>query len=258
MILIDIIVSFYFPKGNFIDLSQNRQIRKAQPILHPGQYYSVFCLHTLWEHARVKKLIGDQDKDAKYFSIVRDPVDLFVSFWDYYGYSAAFKMDLDTFATKNIAAYNRNQTLLDSQKIFKHTYSMLIDFGLPRSRLTDESAVAAKIAQIEVDFDLIMVTEQFDESLVLLRELLCWDWGDMTYFKLNSWQDTERSKLSFEGRASLKTWLWADYMLYQHFKKRFDKAVRTYNGNMEKDLNFLRSMNKVTQEYCVEVSVMFY
>ena len=258
MILIDIIVSSYFHKGNFIDLSQNRQKWRAQPILHPGQYYSVFCLHTLWEHARVKKLIGDQDRDAKYFSIVREPVDLFVSFWDYYGYSAAFKMDLDTFATENIAAYNRNQTLLDSQKKFKHNYNMLIDFGLTGGSLRDESAVAAKIAQIEADFDLIMVTEQFDESLVLLRDLLCWDWGDMTYFKLNSWQDTERSKLSSEGRASLKTWLWGDYMLYQHFKKLFDKAVRKYDGNMEKDLNLLRSMNKVIQEYCVKVSLMFY
>ena len=135
---------------------------------------------------------------------------------------------------------------------------MLIDFGLTRGTLMDESAVAKKIAQIEADFDLIMVTEQFDESLVLLRELLCWDWGDMTYFKLNSWQDTQRSKLSSEGRANLKTWLWGDYMLYQHFKKLFDKAVRKYDGNMDRDVNRLGSMNKVIQEYCVIVSLMFY
>ena len=75
--------------------------------MHPGQNYSAFCLHTIWEHARVKELIGDQDKDAKYFSIVRDPVDMFVSFWDFFGYSAALKMDLDTFATKNITDYQR-------------------------------------------------------------------------------------------------------------------------------------------------------
>ena len=155
------------------------------------------------------------------------------------------------------AAYNGNQTIMDNQTNIPKI-SMLIDFGLTRGTLMDESAVAKKIAQIEADFDLIMVTEQFDESLVLLRELLCWDWGDMTYFKLNSWQDTERSKLSSEGRASLKTWLWADYMLYQHFKKLFEEAVRKYEGNMEKDLSVLRSMNKVIQEYCVKVSLMFY
>ena len=102
MILIDIIVSFYSPKGNFIDLSQNRQIRKAQPILHPGQYYSVFCLHTKWEHARVKKLIGDQDKDAKYFSIVRDPVDLFESAYAYYRMYRKFGMTLGNIFPQNI------------------------------------------------------------------------------------------------------------------------------------------------------------
>ena len=45
--------------------------------------------------------------------------------------------------------------------------------------------------------------------------------------------------------------------MFQHFKKLFEEAVRKYEGNMEKDLSVLRSMNKVIQEYCVKVSLMF-
>ena len=89
--------------GNFIDLNPKSQSLSAKPMVHEGQEYSVFCLHHVpgtWDHVRVKELIGDRDGDAKYFSIVRDPVDLFISMWDYYDFSGTLKMDLETFAMK--------------------------------------------------------------------------------------------------------------------------------------------------------------
>lgn len=226
------------------------QSRNERPILRPRHNYSVFGLHTRWEHAHVKDLIGDQGGDAKYFSIVRDPVDLFISMWDYYDFSTAFKMDLETFASKKSKAFKkRTDRMVKKQE--GHNM-MLADFGLPVGSLDNEYAVAAKIAQIETNFDLIMVMERFDESLVLLRELLCWDWDDMTYLKLNSWQDTRRSPLSPEGRARLKAWLWGDYMLYNHFKKRFDETVRKYGDNMEHDLKKLRSLSQDIEMNCIK------
>ena len=131
---------------------------------------------------------------------------------------------------------------------------MLADFGLPVDSLNNESAVAAKIAEIEADFDLIMVMERFEESLVLLRELLCWDWVDMTYLKLNSWQETRRSFISPEGRAKLKAWLWGDVLLYNHFKKQFDNAVRKNGDNMEHGLKMLHYLNEGIKMDCVKVT----
>ena len=243
-----------FPSGNFINLSPTWRSWNERPILRPGHNYSVFCLHTIWEHDRVKELIGDHGEEAKYFSIVRDPVDLFISMWDYYDFSTVFKMDLETFATNTSNAFK----IRTDRKVKKHEghNMMLADFGLPVGSLDNESAVAAKIAQIEADFDLVMVMEQFDESLVLLKEQLCWDWSDITYFKLNSWQDTRRSSLSPEGRARLKTWLWGDYWIYEHFKKRFVSAVRKYGDNMEHDLKILRSLNQDIKMDCIKVWVV--
>lgn len=222
----------------------------------PGQNYSVFCLHTIWDHDRVKKLIGDNGGEGKYFSMVRDPVDLFISMWDYYDFSTAFKMDLETFATNTSLVFKKRS----DRMIKKHEGQnmMLADFGLPVGSLNNESAVAAKIAEIEADFDLIMVMEHFDESLVLLRELLCWDWVDMTYLKLNSWQETRRSFISPVGRAKLKAWLWGDLLLYNHFKKQFDNAVRKNGDNMEHGLKMLHYLNKGIKMDCVKVIYFFW
>ena len=243
-----------FLQGPFVDLSPDPKLWRRRPILRPGQNYSVFCLHTMWDHDHVKELIGDQGRGAKYFSIVRDPVDVFISKWDYYGFSKAFKMDLETFATNKSISFREKKKNKKEVKL-----GMMLDdfFGLPEGNLYNKSAVVAKIAQIDADFDLIMVMERFDESLVLLRELLCWDWGDMTYFKKNSWQDTRRSALSQEGRARLKEWLWGDYLLYDHFKKRFDETIRKYNDNMEWDLEKLRTLNLNIESQCVKVGIYY-
>ena len=35
------------------------------------------------------------------------------------------------------------------------------------------------------EFDLVMIAEQFDESMLLLQNQLCWEVSDMTYLKVS-------------------------------------------------------------------------
>lgn len=46
---------------------------------------NIFCLHTRWNGQSVASLYTQ--KKPFYFSILRDPVSLFISLWDYYGVS---------------------------------------------------------------------------------------------------------------------------------------------------------------------------
>jgi len=40
--------------------------------------------------------------------------------------------------------------------------------------LDDMEKVKAKVEEIENKFDLVLITERWDESLVLLADLMCW------------------------------------------------------------------------------------
>ena len=96
-------INIPYYKGNNIDFNPKEALDFRRPLLQHGLDYSVFCLHVPegWNHTQVGGLIGDQGGgNAKYFSILRDPVDLFVSIWDYFGFSRAYRMDLESFATK--------------------------------------------------------------------------------------------------------------------------------------------------------------
>ena len=61
---------------------------------------------------------------------------------------------------------------------------MLWDAGLPEGDMDNATAVRDKIGQLERRFDLVMIAEQFDQSLVLLRDLMCWHYNDVVNFKV--------------------------------------------------------------------------
>ena len=36
---------------------------------------------------------------------------------------------------------------------------------------------------MDQQFTLILITDFFDESLIMMKHLLCWDWDDIVYIK---------------------------------------------------------------------------
>lgn len=65
--------------------------------------------------------------------------------------------------------------------------TMLYYFGefFADEQLTNVSYISDVIRRIERGFDLVMIFELFDESLLMLRKLLCWTWDDVLLFKHN-------------------------------------------------------------------------
>ena len=49
------------------------------------------------------------------------------------------------------------------------------DLGLPSSDMESPEAVSAKVQELDGEFDLVILAEFFDEGLVILAKMLCWD-----------------------------------------------------------------------------------
>ena len=52
-----------------------------------------------------------------------------------------------------------------------------------------------KINEIDETFDLVLLTEKYNESIILLKDLLCWDYNDLRGLTLNVHKRT-KSKIS--------------------------------------------------------------
>ena len=88
--------------------------------------------------------------------------------------------------------------------------------------------IQERIEALESEFDLILFSEFYEESMVLLAEKLCWPLDFVKSLKLNARKPSYKVDLKSEERQSLEAWQHGDVLLYNHFKRIFDKKVRKF------------------------------
>merc|ERR1711868_121948 len=128
----------------------------------------------------------------------------------------------------------------------------LWDLGLLKKDITNIDAVRRKIEEIDNNFDLVMIAEDFNASLVFLSEELCWPLANMTSLKVNARKKSAVEKLSQKARDILQDWLWADQMLYDHFKEKHERRKEEYGlYRLESQINKLNEYNANVKTECV-------
>ena len=52
------------------------------------------------------------------------------------------------------------------------------------SFINNDTAIRNKIKSYYKEFDLVLIAERFDESLIVMKNFLCWDMQDILYLKV--------------------------------------------------------------------------
>ena len=161
-------------------------------------------------------VLNDKRKgEVFYFSIVRDPVMLYRSYWDYYSLSTKFDATLDEFAKTIISKYvadNNGEYCLPGYN------SMLADFGMychdmisQDMNITDKTkpndVLQKKLDEIDETFNLILLADEdhYSDGMVLLKHALCWEFEDIVNVKRNVAPMSQHSDISQEAREILKS-----------------------------------------------------
>ena len=114
------------------------------------------------------------------------------------------------------------------------------------------SKVDEKIRQLDSQLHLVLVAEYFDESLVLLARLMCWDLTDVRYLKQNARKSEKVSNIKQSSRDHLTNWLKSDFKLYNHFVNKLETLIDKYGRDkMARDVATLRSLNEDLRRDCV-------
>ena len=130
---------------------------------------------------------------------------------------------------------------------------MFFDLGLESKDFENSAKIRNSIRQIDQGFHLVMTMERFDESLVLLKRLLCWDLDDVVYFQLNRRDVSQkRTKISPRLRNKIRTWSRADSALYEHFNKILDKKISQQPESFRREVKELKARNADLKKRCLE------
>ncbi|XP_077985315.1 galactosylceramide sulfotransferase-like [Glandiceps talaboti] len=205
----------------------------------PG--YNFMANHILYHRKTMDNVVNN----AKYITIFRSPESHMKSV-----YYARFNKELKStvFYTSNPFSEYLKQIDAEYSKGYSnkfiyppHFNSQTYRFGIHYP--DNESVIDAKIKRLDNELDLVLLTDFYDESLLLLKKIMCWDFEDILYlpFKVHKKEETpitpEMSKIM--GRL-----MRPDSKLYEHFNNTLWDKVRNYDGDFTADLLKFRSMKQ--------------
>ncbi|XP_075538622.1 galactosylceramide sulfotransferase-like isoform X2 [Dermacentor variabilis] len=213
--------------------------------------FDMLVHHARFHETEMRAVLRQQ---PLFVTIVREPAALFESLYSYYGLKRKTNMSLEQFAST--ASANRSvMGLLDRSRTRSKLgfNQMSFDLGMAPAQFGNASAVRRFVEQLVATFDLVMVAERINESLVLLKDLLCWHTDDVVVFKLNARQSIYRHLLSPRLAAQIRWLNSADVLLYEHFARRFELRVRQFGQErMAKELHLLHERTRYWYQRCIK------
>ncbi|KAG2468062.1 G3ST2 sulfotransferase, partial [Polypterus senegalus] len=201
-----------------------------------GPHYNIMCNHMRFNRPEVQKVMP---ADTFYFSIVRNPVTLAESSYSYYkSVAPSFKRSV------NFDAFIANPWRYYLPQLHNNHYArnlLWFDFGFNHNANFSLKVAQAGVDEIQQSFHLILLAEYFDQSMVLLRDALCWPLDDIVTFRLN-FRSKDTRRLSVEQEERLKQWNAMDWYLYQSFNKTFWQRVERFgNSRMDQEVASLQA-----------------
>ncbi|KAG7218306.1 hypothetical protein INR49_010002 [Caranx melampygus] len=214
--------------------------------------FNIMCNHMRFRKSEVAKVMPE---NTFYFSILRHPVPMMESIFIYYKAIPAFHKtrSLDDFLDNSWRNYNTSAT----NNHYAHNI-LAFDFGLDNNVAADaadlEARVSRAVATIEQEFHIILISEYFDESMVLLRHALCWSLEDVVSFKLNSRSEETRHELSADTPEKIRRWNALDWKIYLHFNATFWHKVDQLVGpeQMKREVSRLRELQVKLANTCLK------
>ncbi|CAN7996742.1 unnamed protein product, partial [Ixodes hexagonus] len=212
--------------------------------------FDVLAHHTRFDETEVRRVLVP---GAVLVTIVREPASLFESLYSYYDLRSKSGVSLDAISASGRPSAALVRRLSRGSKGKLGLNQMSFDLGLEPEWFDNATAVRDFVEDLDSAFDLVMVAERMPESLVLLRNLLCWDVDDVVVFRHNARQNGFRRRLGSRQRENLRTVNAADTVLYDYFVRRLDERVAAFGSDrMEREMRLLAQRTRFWYSRCVK------
>lgn len=261
-------LSFLFNKGDKVHghfrLSKLAQ-KKPRSFLPPlcvatGDYkhyknYSMMTAH-LRLLPNLVELKRFMKSDCKFVSILREPSAQWESAFSFFGAARSMhitKGGRGNTSVANIATFLSNPKFYWNKAKGGHAkyYSrngQLFEFTEDGAIHDYEDTVNDTIKQLDLHLHLVVITEYFDESLILLKNLMNWSFRDIIYVKKNA--RVTHSNITEEQREKIREWNSADILLYNHFNRTLWQKIADQGASFERDLRTFRDLMRDYSAKC--------
>ncbi|XP_790357.1 galactosylceramide sulfotransferase [Strongylocentrotus purpuratus] len=238
-----------------------QSVREFEPSsilpVRPGRQINIMANHVRFFYNDIKNLMPP---DTKYITIIRKSSDQFRSMYTYFVMENTYKATLEQYSLNPEFFYQK----YGSGKYKRHNGRdpTLFDLGMERSFSDNPKQVLDYIEFLDSKFHLVLIMEYFYESLILLKDLFCWDMRSLVHVhsKIKISLDPHSAVPSVEDERAaddvvkrLDWWNAGDVKLYDHFNKTLWKKIDAYGRTkMAADVAELKAMCAKVKDQCME------
>ena len=185
------------------------------------------------------------------FTTIREPLQQFISSFEFFRKWPAGKYLQDVPGPSPMHTFLANTSRYEMPGYLSLTNNrQSVDLGYDLNySLSDTLYIQQFIAMVEKHFDLVLISDFFDESLVYLKRLLGWSTQDIIYFK--KWSSSKKNKPEIDSRLRADHYRHsvADRALYDHFLEIFKRKISKQSGLSEEVREFRDVLRRVG-EFC--------
>ncbi|CAM1154638.1 GAL3ST1 (predicted) [Pycnogonum litorale] len=209
--------------------------------------FDILCHHARFNAPEMASVMK---RDSMYVTILRRPTELFESLFHYSYFDYIYNTTLEDF----LSDY-RKMKLYGGDRLYFHLgfNQSLFDLGFNSVGSTTTEQLDDAIDIIARKFDLVMITELFDESLILLKNKMCWRTEDIVNFKQNVRSESSKRRPSSKVVDRLAELNSGDFVLYRFFESKLLGMIDEFGAErMRNELTELNRLNDRWSNRCVQ------
>ena len=243
----------FFSKGNFPSYLMADIIPHPVDLLQGTKHQhkiNIIAVHTLLD---IPKISAAMPNDTKYVTSLRHPFSQLKSAFSYFNLKAIFHLPN---TSDPIQLFLRNPNKYLKQNIYsKLVHNMYaLEFGFDMKRLGNVSYVKEYLSYLDKQFDSVIITEHFEESLLLLRDKFHWSYKDILYLSLREQTYAKKQARNESTTDSLeavhRTWVPSEYMIYEYFLEKHQHYVALKGSIFHEELLYFQQLLKSFKEFC--------
>uniref|UniRef100_A0A8D8V5D8 Galactose-3-O-sulfotransferase 3 n=2 Tax=Cacopsylla melanoneura TaxID=428564 RepID=A0A8D8V5D8_9HEMI len=219
-----------------------------------GQY-NILAHHARYDPVEMKKLFNPSD--TLYLTILREPAAMFESMYNFYNLNLIYK----NITLKDILSAPNKFPMY--KQLLGHRYpyrqglnQMSFDLGMEESMFDNQESISDFMTILAQDFDLVMITEYMDVSLVLLADMMQWPLEKVVYLNHMERNKKKVHELTEFDRSLLRDLNLADTFLYEYFVKVFQQRILNYGvDRMKRQVVKLITLNYHLKKSCVKQQI---
>lgn len=237
-------------------ISYNNSITRTNVVPPPpGKHFDLLCCHVIYDRQAFEAVLPP---DTVYIGIVREPISRFKSAVKYFSPHFILKIPGKT----PLSTYAKDPLSFEpaDPKKSQTNNRMGVEFGFPaelfpgRQLNGSQPEIDAYISKLGKEFKFIIISEKFDESMIIMKRMLNWHTKNVLYLDKNVGGKITNTRkiLPPEDEEKIRQFLYLDTAIYSFAMKRFNQYVDDAGEDFKKEVDDFKTVREKVINFCTK------